>query len=82
MEAESDSVFAKWLNGADGFEQAIERRRGTTDVMLLYFYTDWCPYCRQLSNEILASPPMQQYVEHVIAVRINPERGAREEKEA
>lgn len=77
--AGSEAIFANWLSGADGFEQAIERRRGTSDVMLLYFYTDWCPYCRRLNNDILGSPVMQEYIDHVIAVRINPEKGARED---
>ncbi len=77
-EAASDAVFAKWLSDAHGFEQAMERRRGTSDALLLYFYTDWCPYCRQLNSEIMASSPMRRYVDRVLAVRINPEHGAKE----
>ena len=75
---ESGDVFAKWLNGADGFAKAMDARRGTSDALLLYFYTDWCPYCRRLNNEILSSDVAQQYIEHVVAVRINPEHGERE----
>ena len=77
--AESGDIFAKWLNGADGFTQAMDKRRGTSDALLLYFYTDWCPYCRRFNTGILASKEVDEYLDHVIAVRINPEHGQREQ---
>ena len=77
--AHSDDIFANWLSGADGFERAMDRRQGTSDAMLLYFYTDWCPHCRRFNQDIAASPDMQEYVRHAIAVRINPETGTREQ---
>ena len=75
----SNDIFANWLSGADGFERGMDHRRGTTDAMLLYFYTDWCPHCRRFNQDIAASPDMQEYVRHAIAVRINPETGTREQ---
>ena len=78
LRAQSESSFDGWLNGADGYERALENRRGTSDPVLVYFYTDWCPYCRRFNQQIVPSPQMQDYVRHAIAVRVNPEAGARE----
>ncbi len=77
--ARSADTFANWLNGADGYEHAVDRRRGTSDAVLLYFYTDWCPHCRRFDQQIAPSPEMAEYMHHAIAVRINPEKGTGEE---
>ena len=74
----SDDPFAQWLNGAKGFERALEKRQGTSDAMLLYFYTEWCPHCKEFNTTVAASRQMQEYVRHVIAVRVNPEAGPKE----
>src|SRR3989338_3475589 len=76
--ARAADIFANWLDGADGHERAMDRRKGTSDAVLLYFYTDWCPHCRRFNQTIAASPEMQEYVRRTIAVRINPEQGERE----
>jgi thiol-disulfide isomerase/thioredoxin len=78
VQAASQDLFAKWQTGAEGLERAMDRRRGTSDAILLYFYTDWCPWCRRFNTEILASEEMSDYLDHVIAVRINPESGKQE----
>ena len=77
--AYSANAFANWFTGADGFERAMDRRRGTSDAVLLYFYTDWCPHCRRFNQQIAPSPEMAEYLRHAIAVRINPEKGTGEE---
>ncbi|MBI4341046.1 MAG: thioredoxin family protein [Candidatus Omnitrophica bacterium] len=76
--AQSADPFANWLDGAEGFERAMDRRRGTSDAVLLYFYTDWCPHCRRFDQQVAASREVGEYVRHAIAVRINPEHGTRE----
>ena len=78
--AQSDDIFAKWLTGPQGYAQAMEKRRGTSDVVLIYFYTDWCPYCRLFNKEIVASKQMNDYLDHAIAVRINPDKGSKEKE--
>jgi thiol:disulfide interchange protein len=78
---ESTSGFdpASWLQGADGLFGAIETlKTETPEPMVVYFYTDWCGYCRQFERELLGTGPVKKYLQDVLAVRINPEKGARE----
>src|SRR6185503_878086 len=69
-----------WLQGADGLYGALAsiKKEPTPPPMVVYFYTDWCGYCRQFERELLGTAPVRKYFEDVVAVRINPEAGARE----
>jgi thiol-disulfide isomerase/thioredoxin len=71
---------AAWLQGADGLYGALEslKETDTAPPMVVYFYTDWCGYCRQFERELLGTVPVKKYFEEVLAVRINPEQGAEE----
>jgi hypothetical protein len=48
--------------------------------LVVYFYTDWCPYCQALDRDYLTAAPVQQYLRGVVKVRINPEQGPAEEE--
>jgi thiol:disulfide interchange protein len=71
---------AAWLQGAEGLFGAIEslKKEQAAAPMVVYFYTDWCGYCRQFERELLGTAPVKQYFADVLAVRINPESGSRE----
>jgi thiol-disulfide isomerase/thioredoxin len=63
----------RWLYGAAGYARALELQRETNGPLVVYFYTDWCPYCHALDNEYLPSAPVQEYLRNAVKVRINPE---------
>ena len=67
-----------WLEGASGYNRAVELQRQLKVPLIVYFYTDWCPYCRDLDNEYLPHPAVQAYLRGVVKVRINPENGPAE----
>ena len=67
-----------WYEGFEGFHEAYEKAIETDQPVLVYFYTDWCGYCRQLERELLPTPEVQTALEDVIKVRINPESGPQE----
>ena len=46
--------------------------------MAVYFYVDWCPYCAELDKKILASPEVRQYLDQILYVSINAEKGQKE----
>lgn len=50
---QASDLFAGWFDGADGYAQAFEKHTSSSKPLVVYFYTDWCPYCRRLENEIL-----------------------------
>lgn len=70
----------RWLNGASGYARALELQRELKVPLIVYFYADWCPYCRKLDSEYLPTAVVQQYLRGVVKVRINPEYGPAEEE--
>ena len=67
-----------WLFDAFGYARAVELQRQFKVPLVVYFYADWCPYCRTLDSQYLPSRPVQQYLSRVVKVRINPEHGPAE----
>ncbi|HEY9419830.1 MAG TPA: thioredoxin family protein [Thermoanaerobaculia bacterium] len=71
-----------WHEGAAGFREAMKEAEADGLPVAVYFYTDWCPYCRQLNTELLAKPAVEEHFKRVVKVRINPEKGAAEREVA
>lgn len=67
-----------WYEGADGMERAIAEARQHEKPLIVYFRTDWCGYCRQFENELLATEEVEIFMNKVVRVTINPETGPRE----
>jgi thiol-disulfide isomerase/thioredoxin len=67
-----------WLYGAAGYDRAVELQQKLNVPLVVYFYADWCPYCRTLDSQYLPSAPVQDYLGRVVKVRINPEQGLAE----
>lgn len=69
-----------WHEGADGFERAVEEAKRYKKPLLVYFRTDWCPYCKQFERELLSAQQVQQHSEEIVKVMINPEAGGEENR--
>ena len=86
MAADASSSFAPeaWEQGAEGLFGAIRtlEEADETVPMVVYFYTDWCGYCRQFERELLGKSKVKSYFEDLLAVRINPEKGDQERQVA
>jgi thiol:disulfide interchange protein len=70
--------FSSWYAGAEGLTEALRRSEAERKPLLLYFYTDWCGYCRQFERELLTEPELADYLKSIVAVRVNPEAGPAE----
>src|SRR5215831_3844584 len=73
--ANAINVSGTWYEGSDGYEAADGLRRAQHSAIIVYFYTDWCPYCKKLDRDLLPTPEMSEFLRSVIKVRINPEKG-------
>ena len=67
-----------WMQDADGLYEAIRVIEEDPQPMVVYFYTDWCGYCRQFERELLGTSKVKEYFGDVLTVRINPENGTGE----
>jgi thiol-disulfide isomerase/thioredoxin len=69
-----------WLrsSGVSAFDNAIRARVSGHKPVAIYFYVNWCPYCKAMEKEILSSPEVRQYLSTISYVAINPEDGANE----
>jgi thiol:disulfide interchange protein DsbD len=65
-----------WLEGPAGLSEAIKIQSETGKPMFVYFYTDWCGYCRQFEKVLLTDNLVEDYFDSIIAVRLNAEGGA------
>jgi len=67
-----------WLEGANGYARGLDQAKLSGKPLILYFYTDWCPYCRKFENNILADAAVKKNLESFIRVQVNPDDGSRE----
>ncbi len=57
------------------FDEAQKEAQTQSRKFLLYFYTDWCGYCRKLENNTFVDKEIAAYVnQNFIPVRINSEK--------
>jgi thiol-disulfide isomerase/thioredoxin len=64
-----------WSEGARGFRSASNEQRASGCPMLLYFRTEWCPYCKQFDRSILSDSGVSAAMAPAVKVRIDPEKG-------
>ncbi len=69
---------SSWYDGAAGFALGLEEALEEGRPLAVYFYTDWCGYCRQLERELLYRPEVEESMRYLTKVRINPEEGNEE----
>lgn len=67
--------FSHWLENGEGYEQAMLAHRAEARPVVVYFRTDWCPYCRQFEDALLEVPEVVEAMKEMILVRVNPEQG-------
>lgn len=73
-------VSSDWHVGADGYREAQREQERSKAPMVVYFFTDWCGYCRQFERDLLSRYEVEGYFRaRLVKLRINPEAG-REEK--
>jgi len=68
-------------NSLKGWPQGPHNYKAIHDIavkeekpLLVYFYTDWCPYCKRLNSEYIASPEFKKLFSGIYRVQINPEK--------
>ena len=67
----SANIAIKWINFSEGFKSIEPQKKPA----LMFFYTEWCIYCKKMDSEVFSDPEISQYMnENFISIRINPEK--------
>ena len=72
------STSHSWYRDADGFMRGMREAEAENKAILVYFYTDWCPYCRRLDRDLLARQGVSGTTKYFVKIKINPEHGQAE----
>jgi len=75
-----DASLPQWHEDASGYQKALAQQRTSGKPIALFFHTDWCANCKKLRENVLATATFNQYLNGVIAVKINPEKGHAEKQ--
>ena len=67
--------FSHWLEDGAGYEAAMKTHEADARPVVVYFRTDWCPYCRQFEDALLEVPEVIEEMKKMVLVRVNPENG-------
>ncbi len=74
------AIAGERFQDASGYARAIDQVQSGGKPMIVYFYTDWCPYCRKFEKNVLADASVEKKLESFVFVQINPDKGSLEEK--
>lgn len=70
--------FYGWSHGAYGHRDIVEAARVYETPVIVYFNTEWCPWCKKLNERYLNSYEVKDFLHNIEKVEINPEKGPAE----
>ena len=68
-----------WSHGASGYHDAMQEAKNEGKPLILYFNVDWCKWCKRMNNNYLDSYTVDDFLQDIPKVEINPEKGTDEE---
>jgi tetratricopeptide (TPR) repeat protein len=69
-----------WYENAVGYAKAKRKADEYKAPMIIYFYTDWCGFCKAVEKNLFPKPKAVNAMKPFVKVKINPEHGGAEEK--
>lgn len=60
-------------------EEALQAAQKDNRLMVFYFYSNYCPYCKQVEEFVLSQEDVQRVLEgfHVVSLNIASDEGSR-----
>lgn len=63
----------------DSLDQGLRRATAENKLVMVFFYTDWCGWCRKMDDSTFADGRVQEAMTRLVPVRLNAERNGRAE---
>ncbi len=67
-----------WYTSPADYESVQQAAKEQDKSFILFFYVDWCGYCKRLKKDFLEKPQVEQVLSRYFRVKINPETGEKE----
>ncbi len=68
--------WSDWHHEARGHTQALSSAVRAMEPMVVYFHTDWCPWCRKLNERYLRNGQVRDVLSGMQKIEINPEQNS------
>lgn len=75
-----DMSLSDWHQNMAGYQTALSLQKQNGKPIALFFHTDWCASCKQLTANVLGQKTVNDFLQGFIPVKINPETSAEEEQ--
>lgn len=68
---------SEWMQGGNSYNKLFSENQ--KKGFIVYFYTDWCGYCKRFSKNTLSNPEVIKFLSKIEKVKVNPEAGDTED---
>ena len=69
---------SKWYTDPASFESIEQAAKKKNKPYILFFYTDWCGYCKKMNKKYLSDTKVKQVLSRYYRIKINPDDGEKE----
>ncbi|MEE9397277.1 MAG: thioredoxin family protein [Methylococcales bacterium] len=76
--SEGSYESSRWYNDYVGYKDALNISVSKSAPIIIYGYTDWCPYCKKLESTLLSNTEVKKVLARFVKVKLNPEHSSRD----
>lgn len=72
----SANALSDWPKDAQ-YPKIVRKASADESPLIVYFYTDWCSYCKRLNKEYLSTKNFKELSLELHKIQINPEKSSK-----
>ena len=73
-------IYTAWAENQLGYNQVMREQQATKLPVLVYIFASWCPHCKELSEKVISTARVDNYLHRFPHVRIEPDKGESEKR--